>query len=518
MGELPERCAGQMGRRRFIRRSSQLAVGTMAVLAGGGGLRMLTSPPARVNAQSAADDLSPGAGGPSAPLVKGITLSGLQMKASGGTSKTQCEVEREIAASQKNFGATHIRLQIQQQAFISNGSEYNPVYAETVYATINYALGLGLNVIINCQTEQAGTARTDNYPNNATKQFWYYMLTSQGGNYGGNPNVICDLFNEPQCGPGTAGWDLWHDAYNGLITYIRCELGIVGNQLWADANDYASSFHNCPGLTDPADNLVYSFHHPKSGKDGDTAGWYTDFGKWAATHPVVNGEFAQNRTIFNWGSPSAIQQYLNYCAGKGIGHTLWTVYGDNYFSDSNFLPCGWWGNMIYNFWNPGDGWATYCFQSLDGWSQNYIMSTGEQLPWENGLYQGWSVEENSMLAGVAGFSAFTPEMQTGTLYRMHVSFQCVYADNAKVTAIVGVHGASSAPSTWSGVAPLATNIVQDEQLASGNWCNVDIPPDYLGSFAAGYYTGIVFGPGPSSDSIYEGHMSLSPEVVIEVHA
>jgi hypothetical protein len=340
------------------------------------------------------------------------------------------------------------------------------------------------------------------------------MLTSQGGNYGGNPSIICDLFNEPQCGPN---WTVWHNAYNGLITYIRSGLGITSNQLWADADAYAASLAGCPGLIDPAGNLVYSFHHPESGVGGDTAGWDTDFGNWASSHPVVNGEFAQNST-FNWGSPYAIQQYLNYCANKGIGQTLWTVYGDNYFSDSNFIPCGWWGNMINNFWNPGNGWKTYCFRSSVKWSQNYIMSNAEQLSWVNGLYQGWSAAENSMLAGLAGFNAFTSDMATGTRYRMHVSFQCVHANNTNVTAIVGVHGVSSAPSTWSGVTPLATTIVELSGLVSGDWYNVDIPPSYLTQFASGYYKGITFGPGPSSDGIYEGHMSFSPEVVIEVHA
>jgi hypothetical protein len=512
MAERPERLAEQIGRRRFIRRSSQIVLGAAAVLAGGGGLEMLTSPGVLANEGGAT------AGGPGSPTVKGITLSGLQTDASGNPYKPLSEVQKEIAASKNNFGATHVRLQVQQQTFIGNGSQYNQIYAQTVYDAIDYALGLGLTVIINCQTEQSGGTRTYKYPNDgdsATDQFWDYMLTSRGGNYGGNPSIICDLFNEPQCGPN---WTTWKNAYNGLISQIRSGLGITRNQLWADADNYAASLAGCPGLTDPAGNLVYSFHHPASGAAGDTAGWAADFGNWAASHPVVNGEFAQNSSNFNWGSPYEIQHYLNYCASKGIGQTLWTVYGDNYFSDSSFMPCGWWGNMINNFWNPGKGWASYCYRSSAKWSQNYIMRTGAQLSWADGLYQGWSAEENSMLAGVTGFNSFTSDMAAGTQYRMHVSFRCAHANNTNVTAIVGVHGVSSAPSTWGGVAPLKTNIAELTGLEDGNWYNVDIPSGYLSQFASGYYKGIVFGPGPSSQGTYEGHMGFSPEVVIEVHA
>jgi hypothetical protein len=68
------------------------------------------------------------------------------------------------------------------------------------------------------------------------------------------------------------------------------------------------------------------------------------------------------------------------------------------------------------------------------------------------------------------------------------------------------------------VVPLKTNIVELAGLTQDEWCNVDIPASYLPQFASGYYTGIIFGPGPDSGSAYQGHMSYSPEVVIEVHA
>jgi hypothetical protein len=512
MAEVPSWLAQEMERRKFLRRSSQLALG---VVAAGSAGQILGSPAARASERRAAASSSTG-------TVQGITLSGLQTDTSGNTSKSLSEVENEIAASKDNFGATHVRLQIQQQTFVGNGNQYNATYAQTVYSAINYALNLGLTVIINCQTEQSGTSRSYPYPNcngsTATNSFWDYMLTSRGGNYGGNSRVICDLFNEPQCGPS---WTIWESAYNGLIFYIRSTLDVTGNQLWADADNYAASLKGCPGLSDPAGNLVYSFHHPASGPGGDTAGWAQDFGDWAASHQVVNGEFAQNSS-FNWGSPYEIQHYLDYCASIGIGQTLWTVYGDNYFSDSNFMPYGWWGHMIDNFWNPGNGWSTYCFRSSVKWSQNYIMENGNQLSWTDGLYQGWSPGATlggSMLAGVAAFNSFTADMATGSSYRMHVSFACIYPDNGSMTAVVGVHGVSSSspPGSWSGVVPLKTNIVELADLTQNEWCNVDIPASYLPQFASGYYTGIIFGPGPDSDGAYQGHVSYSPEVVIEVH-
>ncbi len=457
--------------------------------------------------------------------VKGVSLSGLQANGQGEVNQPLEATEAEIKAAKDNFGATHIRLQIQQQALVGeDGTRYHEFYARNVFDAIDYALNLDLTVVINCQTEPGPTPRTylmPNQGNDATSKFWEIMLTPAGGNYSGNPSIICDLFNEPQCGPN---WSLWQAHYQGLINHIRGDLRVTANQLWADADNYAASLENCPGLTDPADNLVYSFHHPNSGPGGDSAGWDADFGNWAAAHRVVNGEFAQHITGFNWGSAYEIQRYLDYCSAKSIGHTIWTVGLDpDYFTDSNRMPYGWWGHMIDNLWNPGNHWKTYCFRSSVKWSQNYLVPKGERLPWTNGLYQGFSTEETSMLAGVAGFNSFTADMAGGKQYRIHVSFQCVHANYVTVTAVVGAHGVSSAPSTWGGVTPYQPGVVEKADLEDGWWCNVDIPPEYHQDFASGHYKGIVFGPGPNPDPlshvdpVYQGHMSFSPQVIIEVH-
>lgn len=514
MPHYSEWLAEPMGRRRFIRASSHAALGATALLAGAGGLQAVLGPKSVAHAAVSAATSG----------IKGITLSGLQTDSTGTPFKSLSEMQREIATSKYTFGATHIRLQIQQQTFIGNGTSYNATYAREVYSAINYALNLGLTVIVNCQTEQGpGVARGYLYPNypepndptnNATSEFWRYMLTSAGGNYRGHPRVICDLFNEPKCGQNGPNWTIWHDAYQGLINYIRNQLGVRLNQLWVDADNYAASFSGCPGLDDPAANLVYSFHHPSSAGGGYPDGWARDFGDWAASHAVVNGEFSQN-SDFNWGSPYDVQVYLNYCASLGIGHTLYTVYGDNYFTDTNWLPYGWWGNMINDFWNPGNGWTTYTFRPT--WSQNYIMRTGRQLSWTNGLYQGWSRKENSMLAGAAGFNSFASPMAGGSQYRMHVSFQCIWVDDlGSLAAVLGLHGLASRPITWEAMRPQKPNITNLVGLRHGKWYNMDIPSEYLGQVASGFYKGILFGPGPDNNRLYAGHLSYTPGVAIEV--
>lgn len=447
--------------------------------------------------------------------IKGLTFSGLQGDAYGGsTYKSAATVMAEIDAAKNNFGCTAVRLQIQQQLLVGqDGLQYDGTYKATVDSVVQHALDAGLIVIINCQTLNKASRSGLYYPNqsnSATNAFWQHM--SVGWN--GNANVIFDVFNEPDCNPGInpgGNWSVWQSSFNALIGYMRNTLGIT-NTLWADADDYAKTFSGCPGLTDPNGNLVYSFHHPSSAAGGDSAGWDADFGNWASSHQVVNGEFAQNET-FNWNNPYVIQHYLDYLSSHGIGQTLWTVFGDNYFSNASRQPYGWWGHMIANRW-ANTGWSTYVFRSSVKWSANYKIA-GPKISWGD-MYQGWSASQNSMLVSLAGFNDLTARMAEGSQWRIHVAFKTIHANGSSVTALLSLHREVNEPVTRPST--MTIDVAQRAGCVSGCSYNIDVPSGYLASFRNGTYKGIGYGPGPSQDVAYQGHHDEFPFIVLEVHA
>jgi len=92
MAEHPAWLAKEMERRKFLRRSSQMALG--AVLTGSGA-QLLGSPSALASERAAAAAAAASA----TAAVQGITLSGLQTDTSGNTNKTLAEVETEMGAA-----------------------------------------------------------------------------------------------------------------------------------------------------------------------------------------------------------------------------------------------------------------------------------------------------------------------------------------------------------------------------------------------------------------------------------
>ena len=445
--------------------------------------------------------------------IKGLSTSGLQGKSYGKpTFLTTQQIEHLMLAAKQNFGANTMRLQVQQQLMVGEkGDKFDGTYAAKVKEVVQYGIDLGLTIVIDCTTEKGPKdSRSINTPDSGTNAFWSHVAPT----WNGHPQVIFDIFNEPD---GHPKWSVWHTNMQALVNYLRNALHVT-NVLWADADNWSASFDACPGLTDPNGNLVYSFHHPPDTRD--EAGWNKDFGNWAQMHKVVNGEFAHNIS-FNWNSPTRVQAYLDYLDHRNIGQTIWHAFGDNYFGDADIQPAGWWGNMIANRWT-NNGWTTYCF--APDWHQSYKTSDGTQITWPQN-YQGWSrARANaSYLASAVGYGDFTNVMAESDRYRIHLAFKCVHAnDRGGVKVLVGVHTADTKPSTWSGVSA-KSHVVESAPDKDGKFCtdgkfyHIDIPSEYHAGFADGTYKGVVFGPGATKDVVYQGHFDSDPELIIEVH-
>jgi hypothetical protein len=291
----------------------------------------------------------------------GISLSELQV-APVGMATTEV-AEAETQAIHDAWDANTVRLQIAQDKLIGIDGSCKLAatgclaYYEEVQAVANYALRLGLTVVINDTTlPSPGFTTNEPLPTQATEVFWKDIAAA----YAGNPHVIFDLFNEPR-GPGGAGaaqWRVWRDggAVDGssflgmqtVLSYIRNTLK-APNMVWADGLNGAGTLngiapHAASGTVDGAPGsvgsyalsqagdavtgpLVYAFHHPM-GNQTITA-WRRDFGYLPALgFSVMDGEWnnAVDRTNFCWDdAPTTIPAYLKYLATERIGLTGWEL-------------------------------------------------------------------------------------------------------------------------------------------------------------------------------------------------
>lgn len=267
--------------------------------------------------------------------VRGITLSGYQDFIVNDS--TVAMIERQERAARDHWKANTIRLQIlQDRAVGGKGTIWNKHYFYYVRKGVNYALSLGLKVVINDQTEVSmGFAKNEPAPDHATEVFWGRMM----GYWANDPDVIFDLFNEPR----NETWDQWKngghlDGWNGtyigeqqLVSYIRNEG--AKNEIWVEGINWASTLAGVPILKDPDHNIVYTFHHPGSPHPDKNVIpgpkiWWDSFGYLAAEgYRVLDGEFANYIGNYYWDNHPgrSVRAYLAYLDAHHIGVLCWSL-------------------------------------------------------------------------------------------------------------------------------------------------------------------------------------------------
>jgi hypothetical protein len=230
-------------------------------------------------------------------------------------------IEAQTYASQRFWNANTVRFQIVQDKLVgADGKAFSAAYMENIRTVTDYALGLGLTVVLNAQTEvSAGFTRNESLPTAATRSFWLHVMAY----YASNPHVVFDLFNEPR----NCSWPQWHQAMQGIVDYVRS--AGAQNTVWVEGRWWGSTLAGAPLLHGPG--IVYSFHHPGSPWPSQApvtkATWHRAFGYLADRGiPVVDGEFVNYTGGYHWRHPRRkVHRYLRYLSAHHIGMTAWTL-------------------------------------------------------------------------------------------------------------------------------------------------------------------------------------------------
>ncbi len=270
----------------------------------------------------------------------GITVSGLQ-NLDWQTSLNQDL--QEIAATADDWCANTVRLQLSEDNLVGPTGTISQGYLNAIQAEVSAAESDHLVVVLNDSTEQTTSAwNAELGPTPATEAFWQLLAQA----YGGDPQVIFDLFNEPRLyssGMSAAQmWKLWLDGgtFAGadypfgmaqLAAYVRNTLH-AKNLFWIEGPRYSISFAGMVRYRAvlKVSGVVYAVHHPAA--PHDKSGWYADFGYLIGTHvaPVVDGEWTNYEPIQTiaptivptscWqDAPTAVPEYLAYLSSLGIG-------------------------------------------------------------------------------------------------------------------------------------------------------------------------------------------------------
>lgn len=281
---------------------------------------------------------------------------------SGDFPAMASQAQAQIGAIAGAWHGNTVRFQIAQDTLLgSDGASY----LSDIRRIVSCAKSAGLVVVLNDNTEPAGTAVADEaLPTRATIQFWQDLAPY----YARDRSVIIDPFNEPRDvkePTDQAAWQLWKDGgsydYDGsgqrlstpvqgigfqsLVTQLR-SMG-YRNQFWIETpaltvQALGMLIRDWQGykLRDPGHNVVYEYHHTTvDGTARMITNWDAQFGKLVkhSHSPVVDGEWTQRQQDGNWhaangdtggcwsDAPTSVPRYLRYLQVEGVGLLAWTL-------------------------------------------------------------------------------------------------------------------------------------------------------------------------------------------------
>jgi hypothetical protein len=256
-------------------------------------------------------------------LSYGITVTGLAHQDYQGNVNDDL---KRIDASAQSWCSNTVRLQVAQDNLVGeSGSTFSEEFMDAIHSEVTQAERDGLVVVINAATQDVGRELA---PTHATEAFWRSLISY----YGGDPQVIFDIFNEPRLYMSNvdATWKAWqHGGTRDGHTYLGMQAIVdlirnhgANNLVWVEGPGAASTLKHVRAYPISGGPLVYAIHRPRG--DHNPNVWDADFGFLVrdGVAPVMAGEWAQYASGKSecWkDAPTAVPAFLKYLEDHSIG-------------------------------------------------------------------------------------------------------------------------------------------------------------------------------------------------------
>jgi endoglucanase len=256
-------------------------------------------------------------------------------------------VNQAAVDAMKTWNIHSVRIPLNEDCWLGTfGTPSGATYQQAVKAFVDLLVANGINPILDLHwTHGAYTGPASACADaNATCQkpmpdaqftptFWSQLATM----FKGNNAVVFDLFNEPHpdaannFSNATQAWTCLRDGgtcagityqvagMQSLVNAVRAtgatNLIMTGGLTWT--NDLTQWLTFKP--TDPAGNLVASWHSYNFNACANSTCWDATIGTTAAQVPVVAGEIGQNTCAHDY-----IDQVSTWADAHGVGYLAWT--------------------------------------------------------------------------------------------------------------------------------------------------------------------------------------------------
>lgn len=258
-------------------------------------------------------------------VPKGLSMIGSLTEGSAVGAYAHWGVAELAAATA--FGADAMRLQVAQPYLDPQSAKYSAAYLPRLENMVQLARARGVAVVLSMQDQALAGGNADPLPSASTLRAWQALAPV----FAGDPDVLYELFNEPQNQPTSAGWSAWKDGTSGapghqqLLTTLRS--AGIRNVVIVDGALHAEVLTGVPMLADPLGKVVYAVHpYYLDSINTDPNAWDLRFGNLARTVPVVVSEWdAYSGSSFcEADAPTRVPQFLAYAKQHRLGVFGWS--------------------------------------------------------------------------------------------------------------------------------------------------------------------------------------------------
>jgi endoglucanase len=272
----------------------------------------------------------------------------------------------ELATAMSSWHANTLRFQVSQPVLAGPDGA---AYAQQVQAGVGMARAAGFVVIVSMQDQFLACGPAEPLPSQETEDAWAALIGNT--TLGSNPDVMFELFNEPQNAPVTSvttnpQQETWPDWLSGgrqikptaaqnwapytpvghqdLVDYLRGTLNVT-NVLIADGASNAENLAGMPILSDPGSSYQIAYAvHPYNYTGGQSQ-WDARWGYLAGSYALIATEWDYQASDCGRTKQTLAPVFLNYMrSGVNVGilgHAL-DIFSGRLIADTSLDPtqCG----------------------------------------------------------------------------------------------------------------------------------------------------------------------------------
>ncbi|HLH99672.1 MAG TPA: cellulase family glycosylhydrolase [Acidimicrobiales bacterium] len=284
------------------------------------------------------DELLDGDGRPF--FLHGVDRPSLEWSCAGQAIGGGTGIPASDFSAIRAWGANTVRISLNQDYWLSAlgvpvaPGAHCPGYIDTVKAAVHEAEADHLVVVLDLHSSDPGNPQLKGGPQPMPDQGSVRFWRSVAHTFGGDWNVMFELFNEPR----DVSWTVWQDGgqvKSGPHTYRAVGMqqlvdAVRGtgahNVILADGVNFAATLAGVPSHLLTGGGIGYAIH-PYAGTDTTSPSvWQRRFGFLTSTHLVVATEFGDQRP----GVTGYDSNILDFFRSHAMGWTAWAWWDGNY--------------------------------------------------------------------------------------------------------------------------------------------------------------------------------------------